>query len=871
MLQRLRHAWFGIRTLGLLKAIQVAVYPVRRAFHEARFRGRAAGSYWSGWAGLLQPAGAAQDLPPTDPSAYSFFGTMRSYHQEGASLTFLYDGGTLRVTVLAPHIWQLAAASDGYPSSARPSYSIAPQQTWPECPYTVTELPDSITLSTARVTCVLCRDACRVSFLDSLGRVLHQDAEGIALGRGRVAHFVALPPDTHLFGLGEKATPLDRRGQRLVLWNQDPQIYSPGEDPLYLSIPFLMTLRDGIACGLFYDNTYRAAVDLGHQSAHRLTYASNGGPLRYYFIYGPEPDKVMEYYTQLTGHMAMPPLWALGYHQSRWSYYPEERVREIAHLFRQHHIPCDTIHLDIHYMDGYRCFTWDRSRFPDPQGLLSDLHRDGFHTVVLIDCGIKAAPGYAVCAEGLAKGYFGRYPDGKVAGGPVWPGESYFPDFSHPEVRDWWGGLHRSLLEAGVDGIWNDMNEPTVQAPAPDTLAGCVRHDADGRGATHREMHNLYGMLMARATMEGLQRLRPSERPFVITRSGWAGVQRYATSWTGDNQSTWEHLRITVPMVLGLGLSGLAFTGPDIGGFGGDADGELLVRWTQLAAFLPLFRNHSALNTRSQEPWAFGEPFLSHCRSAIELRYRLLPYVYTAVWQSSGTGMPIARPLFFLTPDDADAIAAQDEFMMGDSILVAPVGEPGAITREVYLPEGNWVDYWSDREWVGPADLTVDAPLDRIPVFVRAGSVIPMWPSVQHTSDGAPGNLILHAYPGRARSWLYQDDGHSRECEAGINRIVHIDADFSAAGSGTITTEGRGPFVPAASCWQWHIHGLSRQPDGVRVNGLNHPCNFDDGCHMLTLDTGPEPKIELHLAAGPMGAVSRHRERPRELTAPPVS
>ena len=682
-----------------------------------------------------------------------------------------------------------------------------------------------------------------MAFVDRSGTVIHEDLQAASWAERAVAHVARLAPDTHLYGLGAKALPTDRRGQRLVMWNQDPQVYPPGEDPLYLNIPVVLVCCADQSHGLFYDNPRLAIFDLGKQDSERLAYSAEGDTLQYYFLYGPQPQAVVELYTRLTGRMKMPPLWALGYHQSRWSYFPATRVLEVARAFRSMQIPCDTIHLDIHYMDGYRCFTWDPQRFPDPQGLLDALHADGFRAVVLIDCGIKADPHYAVCAKGLERGFFCQYPDGRVAGGPVWPGESYFPDFSSPEVRAWWGDLHKPLLDAGVDGIWNDMNEPTVQGPGPDTLAGCVRHDAEGVGADHSELHNVYGLLMARATAEGLQRLRSAARPFVITRSGWAGVQRHATSWTGDNQSTWDHLRLTVPMVLGLGLSGLSFVGPDIGGFAGDCDAELLVRWMQMGAFLPLFRNHSAWGTRDQEPWAFGEPYLSHNRAAIELRYRLLPYLYTAVWQSTQTGVPIARPLFFEACNEPTAHTIDDQFLCGDTLLVAPIVQAGADSRQVYLPKGRWYDYWTDRSYEGPLRLSVAAPLHRIPPFVRGGSVLPTWPLMQHTGQAPPDRLILHVYPGQNESWLYQDDGHSLAHEAGAFRLTGFDCNAATPTGAAITCHGQGDFASPTRGWEWHIHGLSQRPEAVCANGQALPAQYDAERQLLTFKTAPEPDL----------------------------
>jgi alpha-glucosidase len=578
-------------------------------------------------------------------------------------------------------------------------------------------------------------------------------------------------------------------------------------------------LRQGQSYGIFYDNSYCSRFDLGETQPDEAVYWADAGELRYYFFYGPGLTTVLERYTELTGRMLLPPLWVLGYQQSRWSYYPESRVREIARLLREHRIPCDALYLDIHYMEGYRCFTWDKQRFPEPAALLTDLHNQGFKVAATIDCGIKADRNYPVCADGLAKGAFCTYPDGKVAGGPVWPGESYFPDFTNPCVREWWGQLYAPLLEAGMDGIWNDMNEPTIIGPKGNTLAHCVRHDWEGQGTDHRQAHNVYGMQMVRATAEGLQRLRPGQRPFVLTRSGWAGVQRYAIPWTGDNQSTWEHLRLTMPMVMGLGLSGLGFTGADVGGFDRGADGELLVRWAQMGAFLPFFRNHTSIWSRDQEPWVYGEPYLSISRAAIEWRYRLLPYLYTATWQCAQSGIPVARPLALAHPEDERTHSLDDQFLCGDALLVAPICEPQATSRPVYLPAGEWFDFWTDEPHRGPTTLQAAAPLERIPVFVRAGTVLPTWPVLQHTNVQAVEKLILHVYPGDGKSWLYEDDGQSLAYKGGEYRVIGFECCRIGANGLAITCHPLGAYRPAYTRWEWHIHGLTRRPEQVLADG----------------------------------------------------
>lgn len=836
----------GVRTLGLGKALQAGVYPLRRRYYEAKFSDTGAhGSVLRGLAGLFAAQPKLQ-WPPATPHAFTLLGDVLSYRREGQNITLRCANGALQVNVLAADLLRVRLSPSGE-FAAPHSYAIAkPDEEWAPAPFTLAETGQAIELRTERLTCRISRHPCRLEFVDAQGHRIHADTAGAAWRGTQVARWAALEPAEHVYGLGEKAFPLERRGRSYEMWNRDPQGYPPGTDPIYLNIPFYVGLQHGQAYGVFYDNTYHSRFDVGKANPDELVFHAEGGELCYYLFYGPSLATVLERYTELTGRMPLPPLWALGYQQSRWSYYPEARVREIADLFRQHCIPCDVLHLDIHYMDGYRCFTWDPRRFPDPPGMLRSLHAQGFKVVAMIDCGIKADKHYPVCVQGLAQGMFCTYPDGRPAGGPVWPGECYFPDFTNPRVRAWWGELYAPLLEAGVDGVWNDMNEPTVIGPQGDTLPDCVRHNWDGQGADHRRAHNVYGLEMTRASVEGLQKLRPDERPFLFTRSGWAGVQRYATAWTADNQSTWEHLKLTMAMVLGSGLSGLAFTGPDVGGFEGGAQGELLVRWTQMGTFLPFFRNHTALLNPSQEPWAFGEPYLSCSRSAIELRYRLLPYLYTAVWQCAQTGLPIVRPLVMACPEDPQVGALDDEFLCGDALLVAPVCEAGATARKVYLPMGEWFDFWTDERLSGPNTVSVSAPPERIPFFVRAGAVVPHWPLMQYTGERPVDVLTLHVYVGEYQSWLYEDDGHSLAYRRGEWRVTRFECQRQGQHGLIVRRQVEGPYRPAYTRCEWIIHGLSQAPQRVLANGqavVN--AAWDEGARVLRFETAPADRIDV--------------------------
>jgi alpha-glucosidase len=592
-----------------------------------------------------------------------------------------------------------------------------------------------------------------IRFRDGAGRIWR--VEDPPERRGEAwRHRVRLRPEERLYGLGERAAPLNRRGRIYRMWNRDPGgSYGPGADPLYLGIPLWLSLHAEGAYLVFYENPFEASFDLGASEPDAAWVTFTGGALREYVFYGP-PSRLLERYTALTGRPPLPPRWALGFHQSRWSYESAEEVRAVARGFQDHGLPLHAIHLDIDYMDGYRVFTVDRRRFPDLSELIRELEGQGIRTVVIVDPGVKADPGYAVYREGVARGMFCRLPDGRLYRGLVWPGWCVFPDFTDPEVRAWWGEHYRAFLEAGVAGFWHDMNEPTAfVAWGEPTFPRRVRHAMEGRGGDHREAHNLYGLLMNRAAWEALRRLQPDRRPFLLTRSGWAGIQRYAWTWTGDVESSWAALRQTLATVLGLGLSGVPYSGPDIGGFSGAPSAELFIRWFQAAAFMPFFRNHAAKGTPRREPWVFGEPVLSIARAFLRLRVRLLPYLYTLAWEAAQTGAPLVRPLFWLSEQDPALWEIEDAFLLGSALLVAPVLEAGARAREVFLPTGEWYDFWSDAQRAGPARVLVEAPLDRLPLFVRAGSLLPL---------AEPEGVTLHLYvssEGEGEGMFYEDAG----------------------------------------------------------------------------------------------------------------
>ncbi|HEV8408487.1 MAG TPA: TIM-barrel domain-containing protein [Sphingomicrobium sp.] len=581
----------------------------------------------------------------------------------------------------------------------------------------------------------------------------------------------ALPIDEHIYGLGDKTGPLDRRGETFVDWNTDAFGFAPSTDPIYKSIPFYIGVSgNGAAYGLFLDNSWRVNFDFGHKDPNAIEIGAPGGPIDYYVIAGPTVADVVRRYADLTGKPPLIPEWALGYQQSRWGYKSAAEVRGIADHLRSDHIPADVIWMDIDYQDRERPFTVDRTTFPDLKKLNADVNAEGIRLVAITDLHVAYLPnqGYAPFDSGMAGHHFVRKADGNLYVAPVWPGPSVFPDFTRTATRTWWGGLYKDFIADGFAGFWNDMNEPAVFETPTKTMPidNIHRIDSDDfapRDATHAEIHNVYGMENTRGTFEGMERLRPGVRPFVMTRASYAGGQRYAVTWTGDNSSTWDHLRLCIEQLTNLGLSGFTYSGCDVGGFIGGASPELLTRWYELAAFTPVFRNHSAHDAPRAEPWVDGPEHLAIRRRFIEERYRLMPYLYTLAEQNSRTGDPIMRPIFYDHPDalklDCDPALT---FAVGRALVVAVPARPeNPRPQAICLPAGSWYDYWTGLP-VSEHKLTIAPKLDSVPVFVREGTILPRQPLVQSTMEKPSGPLELDVYPGTdCGGDLYFDDGIS--------------------------------------------------------------------------------------------------------------
>ena len=579
----------------------------------------------------------------------------------------------------------------------------------------------------------------------------------------------------YFYGFGERSGHLNKKGCHYVNWNtDDPSPHGETYEKLYKSIPFFITMKEEEAFGIFFDNTFESHFDLGKENTNYYYFGAVEGNMDYYFMYGPSIKEVIKGYTYLTGTTPLPQLWTLGYQQCRWAYCPQSNVMDIAKNFREKDIPCDTIYLDIEYMDDFRVFTWDKDKFNNPKKMIENLKDDGFKLVTIIDPGVKVDPGYKIYDEGLKNGYFATDKNGITYTNWVWPGNSVFPDFMNSDVRKWWASNQRIMMDYGVSGIWNDMNEPaSFNGPLPDD----VKFNEDGQIRDHKEIHNVYGHMMDKATYEGIKNAT-NKRPFVVTRAAYSGTQKYSTVWTGDNQSTWEHLRMSVPMLMNLGLSGLSFCGTDVGGFGYDCTAELLSRWVQVGAFTPLFRNHTTIYSRDQEPWAFDKTTEDINRKYIKLRYKLIPYLYDIFYNSEKNGLPVIRPLILHYQNDERTYEINDQFLFGENIMVAPVLEQGKKARMVYLPKGTkWIDYWTKEVFEGGQYIVKETPLDVCPIYIKDNSIIPNYPEMSYIGEKEVDTLILDIYlekEGRFEYKHYQDDGQSFEYRDGNYNLYNI-------------------------------------------------------------------------------------------------
>lgn len=623
-----------------------------------------------------------------------------------------------------------------------------------------------------------------------------------AASRQSLADQANLHPEEHIYGLGERASTLNLRAAKdeqqhsktYRMWNFDAAgMYAPGADPMYICIPLYLGLHSAGSYLIFYENSFEAEFTFADVATADFT----GGSLRYYIEVG-EPPQLLERYTELTGHSPLLARWALGYHQSRWGYRNEAVIREEAQTFRSLDLPLSAIHLDIDCQVGHRAFSIAPKRFSKLASFTQELAEIDVRFITINNPGIKYDRASNLFLEGQILEAFCTYPSGELVVVPVWAGRTVFPDFTNPKVRAWWGRQYPYLLDVGVAGFWHDMNEPAAFVVWGDrSLPKVARHCLEGRGGNHQEAHNVYGLMQAKAGYESLRQYRPQQRPFIVSRSGWAGLQRYAWTWTGDIETSWGALRQTVATVVGLGLSGIPYSGPDIGGFQGNPSAELYLRWFQMATFLTFCRTHVSNNVQPRAPWTFGEPYLGIIREFLKLRYRLMPYFYTLAWEASQTGHPLVRPLFWLDSMDQTLWDVEDAFCLGDALMVCPIVQEGARSRQVMLSKGQWYNFWTDAELEGGQTVAINAPLEQIPLLVKAGSILPM---------EADGHLMLHLYAsqGTSEAVLYGDaeDGY------GASRLDRFRLSRSDAGL-ELTWEPQGDYEFPYEAVRLHIHGMA--------------------------------------------------------------
>lgn len=685
-----------------------------------------------------------------------------------------------------------------------------------------------------------------IKFYDSQGHLLNEDDTlGTAWIGTEVNCYKKVQEGERFIGLGEKTGGLDRSGKAFTNWNTDYFAYGVGDDPLYMSVPFYVGIHSQGQYGIFFDNTHKSVFNFGASTNRFMYFGAEDGDMDYYFIHQASVSEIISEFTNLTGRMELPPIWSLGFQQCRYSYYPDSEVLTLAKTFRDKDMPADVIYLDIHHMEAYKVFTFDGEKFPDPKSLIKHLKSLGFRVIVIMDPGIKAEENYLPYQEGQSKDLFVKYPDGAEYQGQVWPGWCAFPDFTKSETREWWAEKMAFYTDAGVDGFWTDMNEPASWGQFTPNL---IEFDFEGEGASHRKARNIYGMQMARSAQEGSKFNSPEERPFVLTRSGFAGIQRYAAAWTGDNVASEVHMLAGVRLVNSLGISGVSFAGYDVGGFAGEASKSLFARWMSIGAFSPFYRAHSMINSNDAEPWAFGEEVEEISSNYMKLRYALLPTIYSKFYSSTQTGLPICASLAIDYPLDQKVYhsAYENEYLFCDTFLVAPVESTKEITK-VYLPEDDWYYLYTDEFYAGKKEIYLDCPLNYLPVLVKAGSIFTMQNVVSNTSQINDGVLRVHVYKGGLGSEFihYEDDGLSTNYQSGefSERKMSYDPEKMEL----TLRKPSGNLGSAYSEIEFYFHGF--QLETVTVNEKSHKVEEKDFAFIGKLtefDPLPEQEHPYH-------------------------
>ncbi|XZL31359.1 glycoside hydrolase family 31 protein [Clostridium perfringens] len=630
--------------------------------------------------------------------------------------------------------------------------------------FIVEEDSNFVIIKGTKVLTFVDKNTTEISFKDLDGNIINEDFQPSFKDEKGNVYISKVNDCLAYYGLGEKGGDLNKKGCYTENFNTDDPETDDDSITYYKTIPFYVALKEEATYGIFFDNSFRSYFDMGKEMGDRIFFGAIGGQIQYYFIPGENIKEVVKNYTALTGRMEMPPLWSLGYQQCRFSYFSQEEVRELVKTFEEKDIPLDVVYLDIDYMDGFRVMTFKTPNFDDAAGLIGDLKEKGIRTITIIDPGVKVDEEYDVFKRGKEGNHFTKKLDGEMFIGAVWPGDSAFPDFSNKDCREWWKSeLKKFISEHGMDGIWNDMNEPCVFNNDHKTMLETCLHNSDNGVIEHKEFHNRYGFEMSRCSKEAQEELHPNERGFSMTRATYAGGQRYSSVWTGDNMSLWSQMRMSISMNANLGISGFSFVGNDVSGFGLDSSEELFIRWMEMGPFIPIFRNHSNMYTRRQEPWAFGPRAEKIAKKSIELRYELLPYIYDLYYISHKEGLPIFRPMIMEYEKDMNLLNMREQFMLGENMIVAPVLYEGERSKTVYLPKGSWFNYFTMEKLQGGKWYKLPCELDEILVFVKEGAIIPTYNKKFRNVKERPNNILLKVFGENAKGFHYNDDGHTME------------------------------------------------------------------------------------------------------------
>jgi alpha-glucosidase len=751
-----------------------------------------------------------------------------SIKQHGNVLVIKTPQAVARVWVYSPSIIRVCISRDYKEAGSFAVIQVAAGK------MDITESGNEVVVAASDLQLRISKSPLRFNFYTADGKILSEDDRrfGVNWQDARVANYRKLVADEKFIGLGEKTGNLNRRGSSYVNWNTDAALHDVNADPLYKTFPFFIGLHSGLTYGLFFDNTHRSYFDFGATTDEKMSwFGADGGDMNYYFFGAQSVPQIIEDYTWLTGRMEMPPLWSLGYQQCRWSYMSADEVLDIAENFRKEKIPADVMYCDIDYMDKYKIFTWNKKTFADPKGMIAKLKAMDFKLVTIVDPGIKVEKGYKQYDEGVAKNYFATYPNGENYVANVWPGRCHFPDFFRADVREWWGKSFTALTDPGVEGFWNDMNEPAAWGQnIPWLVKFGDRYMSEAR--------NVYGMEMARATYEGTKKILGNKRPFVLTRAAYSGTQRYSAVWTGDNSAYDAHMLLGQRLVNSLGITGMSMIGVDIGGFTGNPTPELMVRWNSLGVYTPMFRNHAQEGTIMREPWRWGKKNQAIIKKDIEQRYRMLPYLYSSFYQSCQTGMPVSRTLAINYTGDENVydVKYQNQFLFGDAILVAPV-ESTKFTEEVYLPEGDWYRLSSGEKFKGGKAIAAPAPLIDLPVFIKAGAIIPMQNVIQSTSEKGDGILEINVWYGdKANSFVYyEDDGASYDYQKGVYYKREIS--FDPEKHEITLSKVKGSFTSKYDRVKLVLHGF-KASKSIHVNGKelkSKDFSFDNDNHIIAV------------------------------------